>query len=189
MQRRQFLSLAGLLAFPFTVFANKRAKTPSDVEGPFYPLEPIPLRSQLINTPNLSEDAVMSLQGRLFNVDGSPLQKAKIEIWQCDAKGVYDHPYASNYQNFDKRFAGFGAQLSDAQGNYAFNTLYPVPYTGRPPHIHIKIWHQEKEQLTTQIYLKTSTDRLWSLARRDLLEIKPIQLENNQYQASFDFIV
>jgi len=189
MRRRQFLGLAGLIALPLKLFANDLQKTPDDVEGPFYPVDAIPIRSQLIIDPKTLKDGIMQLQGKVLTSTGKPLIGAKVEIWQCDSKGFYDHPYSTERHNFDKRFAGFGAQLSDSQGRYSFNTLYPVPYTGRPPHIHVKIWHNNRELLTTQLYLKGGTGGFWSRAKREALQIIPMQDQNKRFNAEFTFIV
>jgi len=80
------------------------------MEGPFYPVEAIPVRTQLINSPSELNKQTMQLEGQIFNQQGKPLTGAKIEIWQCDLKGIYIHPNLQNTQDFDKRFAGFGAQ-------------------------------------------------------------------------------
>jgi protocatechuate 3,4-dioxygenase beta subunit len=48
MQRRQFLGLVGFLATPFELMADNRKPTPEDVEGPFYPIVAIPMRSDLV---------------------------------------------------------------------------------------------------------------------------------------------
>ena len=187
MLRRQFLVLAGLFALPTSLFANKLSLTPEDQEGPFYPVKAIPLRSQLIlNTKGL-EDQIMQLQGRILDSQGTPLSGAKIEIWQCDEKGVYDHPFQHSVQSFDKRFAGFGAQLTDKEGNYAFTTIFPVPYTGRPPHIHVKIIKDNNELLITQLYLKPR--KKWSWTPPETLQIAPKLKQNGQYKAEYTFVV
>lgn len=54
------------------------------MEGPFYPVEAIPVRTQLINSPSELNKQTMQLEGQIFNQQGKPLTGAKIEIWQCD---------------------------------------------------------------------------------------------------------
>lgn len=189
MKRRQFLAIAALFALPLKLFAKTLPFTPDDVEGPFYPVKEIPLRSHLINDATIPKQQILQLKGQILNSEGNPFSGAKIEIWQCDSKGIYDHPYQSNRTNFDKRFAGFGAQFSDAKGHYVFTTLYPVPYTGRPPHIHVKIWLNNKELLTTQLYLQGKTGGFGSRAKRDSLQIDPKLKQNDQYQVDYTFVV
>jgi len=52
----------------------------------------------------------------------------------------------------DRGFQGFGHAISDAAGRYSFRTIVPVPYPGRTPHIHVKVLHDNKRLLTTQLY-------------------------------------
>jgi len=42
--------------------------------------------------------------------------------------------------------------VKGADGGYAFRTIKPLPYTGRTPHIHVKVIHLDRE-LTTQFYI------------------------------------
>lgn len=190
MKRRNFLSLAGLLSLPTHLFANTRKLTPSQAEGPFYPVTPIPLRAGLIRDTDKLVGDEMLLSGRVVNTYGQPIPDIKVEIWQCDGKGLYDHPRQSQTENFDPQFAGSGAAMTNQQGSYQFRTLHPVPYTGRPPHIHAKLWRGDRELLTTQLYLKGQTEtNEWFNVGRGHLQIDPQQDAQNRLAASFEFIV
>src|SRR5690606_3039468 len=48
---------------------------------------------------------------------------------------------------------GFGRAMADAEGGYRFRTIRPVPYPGRTPHIHFKIYRRDSPVLTTQMYV------------------------------------
>ena len=188
MKRRTFLGLTGLSAFPLPLFAANRTPTPADMEGPFYPVSPIPVRDNLILDEQIPANETMLLAGRVLNQQGQPLLNARVEIWQCDSKGIYDHPQQSNTQNFDRKFAGFGAQITNEQGYYSFMTLHPVPYTGRPPHIHVKLWQNDKELLTTQLYLQGNTGSSW-FTNRDPLQIAPEPGNDGRLKAEYTFVV
>ena len=54
----------------------------------------------------------------------------------------------------DPGFRGFAAVNTDADGGYFFETIMPVAYFGRPPHIHVMIHSGGRRQLTTQLYIK-----------------------------------
>ncbi len=84
------------------------------------------------------------------------MRNALVEIWQCDAKGVYLHTNDSGPKKDqqDKNFQGFGRFLTGSGGEYYFRTIKPVPYPGRTPHIHFKIKKAGKEVLVTQCYIK-----------------------------------
>lgn len=160
------------------------------MEGPFYPVLPIPLRTDLIlDTESIAGEAML-LTGKVVNQHNQPLTGVKVEIWQCDAKGLYDHPRQPHTERFDSGFSGAGATLTDEYGDYQFHTLYPVPYTGRPPHIHVKLWRSAQELLTTQLYLRgQSTSNEWFDRGREHLQIAPEKDTQQQLTATFKFVV
>jgi protocatechuate 3,4-dioxygenase beta subunit len=94
---------------------------------------------------------VLYLTGRVVATDGQPLAGARIELWQCDALGRYHHVDGDPGPR-DDNFQGYGAVSADADGRYAFKTIRPVPYGGRPPHLHFKVTHPRTQPLTTQLY-------------------------------------
>jgi protocatechuate 3,4-dioxygenase beta subunit len=162
--RRGFLGSAAFATALFTVrgaFADELTRTPRQTEGPFYPNK-LPLDTDndliIVNdgiTPAIGE--ITHLTGRILDATGSPVKNALVEIWQCDAKGVYLHTADSGKKpdQQDKNFQGFGRFLTGSNGEYYFRTIKPVLYTGRAaPHIHFKIKKDRKELLCTQCYIK-----------------------------------
>ena len=160
--RRGFLRQIGLSAAVLAVpgaFAEELSRTPRQTEGPFYP-DKLPLDTDndliIVNdnlTPALGE--VTWVSGRVLDARGDPIRNALVEIWQCDANGVYIHTGNFGGQSKkDKNFQGFGRFLTGSTGEYVFRTIKPVPYPGRTPHIHYKVKRNSKELLTTQCYVK-----------------------------------
>ena len=159
--RRLFLSALGVSLFTTRgLFADELTRTPAQMEGPFYPNK-LPLDTDndllVINdtiTPAVGE--VTHLTGKILDARGNPVRNALVEIWQCDAKGVYLHTRDSEPKKDqqDRHFQGFGRFLTGSTGEYYFRTIKPVPYPGRTPHIHFKIKHGKKELLVTQCYIK-----------------------------------
>ena len=94
---------------------------------------------------------VVRLSGRVLDTEGQPIAGARVEIWQCDTNGNYMHPRDSRSAGHDPAFQGFGHDITDADGQYTFRTIKPVVYPGRTPHIHVKVFAQDRE-LTTQFY-------------------------------------
>jgi protocatechuate 3,4-dioxygenase, beta subunit len=168
--RRLFLASAASTTFlPFwTVkgaFAEELTRTPAQTEGPFYPNK-LPLDTDndllVINdaiTPAIGE--ITHLTGKILDAKGNPVKNAVVEIWQCDANGVYLHTGDSDSKKDkqDKNFQGFGRFVTGSTGEYYFRTIKPVPYPGRTPHIHFKIKQGRKELLTTQLYVKGEMNR------------------------------
>jgi protocatechuate 3,4-dioxygenase, beta subunit len=157
--------------------------TPGQIAGPYYPsVKPEEADWNLLSVgEGPAPDGVpLDLGGALTERSGKPIANARIEIWQSDNQGIYDHPKDKNRDRFDRRFQGFGATKTDADGRYRFLTLMPVPYPGRPPHIHVTIRRRGKGTLITQLYLKdhpeNDRDGLLALMMypgQDLLMIDP----------------
>lgn len=190
MKRRQLLALGSLFTtLPFSVLASSKTLTPAQTEGPFYPVKAIPIDANLILKEDGVNGEIMLLSGHVLDRSGKALSNIKIEIWQCDGAGLYDHPRQANTNQFDKHFNGFGATTTDEQGAYNFRTLHPVPYTGRPPHIHVKLWRDQQELLTTQLYLKGQTGTEWFGGDRSRLQISPQRNSTGHLNAKFGFVV
>jgi len=159
--RRQFLSRLSLASTFFVVpgaFAGALQLTPAQTEGPFYP-DKLPLDTDndllILNdsaTPALGE--VTWLNGRILDAKGDPIRNAVVEIWQCDARGVYLHRGSSEAAKRDANFQGFGRFLTGSSGEYQFRTIKPVPYPGRTPHIHFAIKYKGRDKFTTQCYIQ-----------------------------------
>ena len=143
LPRRQFIRHAASAAALWQVpglFAEQLAVTPRPTEGPFYP-DTLPLDTDndliVVNddtTPAVGE--VTYLSGRVLDRNGQPVPNAVVEIWQCDAKGVYYHSGSGDaLKRRDTHFQCFGRFLTGNSGEYLFRTIKPVPYPGRtPPH-------------------------------------------------------
>ena len=81
-----------------------------------------------------------------------PWPMALVEIWQCDVHGKYLRPADDSPGPRDENFQGYGQARTDASGGYAFRTIRPVAYSGRPPHIHFLVSHPRHRKLVTQLY-------------------------------------
>jgi protocatechuate 3,4-dioxygenase beta subunit len=150
-------ALALITGAPRLAFAEKAAlePTPRDAEGPFYPVRfPADVDNDLAQVQGRAKGArgtLLYLSGRVLAPDGSALSGTKVELWQCDALGRYHHVDGDPGER-DDDFQGYGIATTDADGRYAFRTIRPVPYGGRPPHLHFKLSHARARTLTTQLY-------------------------------------
>ncbi len=138
-------------------FAATLATTPQQTEGPFYPVSfPTDMDNDLVQVSGQAAQAmgtVLHLQGRVLDSSGTTVPGAMVEIWQCDAQGIYDHPRQPGRERRDQAFQGYGRMLVDAEGRYSFRTLKPVAYPGRTPHIHFKVATAAGSQLTSQFHI------------------------------------
>ena len=163
--------------------AEGRVITPSQTSGPFYP-EDKPLDrdadlTQLRGSRAIAAGRIVYLSGQIVDVQGRPVEGARIEIWQANTHGRYAHPWDSSRRPLDPNFQGYGTQVTDAQGRYRFKTIKPGAYDSRPPHIHVDI-AGGKRDLTTQIYFPgeplNERDGIFRSTRnREVLIAQPVQ--------------
>jgi protocatechuate 3,4-dioxygenase, beta subunit len=168
--RRHLITTASALLVAstsnLTLAQAKRRATPSQTEGPFYPVkEPKDADFDLLKNGDrsYSKGRASWVEGVVTDLDGRPLNGGIIEIWQCDENGHYDHP--ADGAKIDPSFQGFGRVRLNADGEFRFRTIRPSPYVGRTPHIHAKILLGNKELLTTQLYVAddpgNAKDGIW----------------------------
>ena len=137
------------------------APTPEQPLGPFYPrVLPSDRDNDLVQIHGRAETAqgtVLYLDGRVTDGNGTPVIDALVEIWQCDAHGKYLRPADDSPGPRDENFQGYGQTHTDAAGAYAFRTIRPVAYSGRPPHIHFVVSHPRHRRLVTQLYAQEAS--------------------------------
>jgi protocatechuate 3,4-dioxygenase beta subunit len=118
---------------------------PLQTEGPYF-IDELLIRSDIRSDPTtgeVKEGVPLRLIFRVSELLGgacTPLPEAMVDLWQCDALGVYGDVLDGAGQ-FDTRGQLFlrGLQTTDAAGVAEFLTIYPGWYTGRTVHLHFKI--------------------------------------------------
>ena len=139
--------------------------TDTSLLGPFY-REAAPrlaLGARIVRNEDGPEAA---LWGRVTDVDGKPLAKATVSVWQTGAHGLYD--VQLDGAPIDYR----GVFETDADGRYWLRTVLPVGYSipmdgpvgvlakaqarhgMRPAHIHVLVGATGYRELVTALYLK-----------------------------------
>src|SRR5450432_2189308 len=211
LSRREILKMSaitGVASAVSTRFAMARAtlhRTPEQILGPFYPVKPLDQNADLTRVsgrPERAEGQVLTVMGRVLNLNGEPVRNAKVEIWQANAHGRYTHPSDTNPAPLDPNFEGSAALTTDSEGRYRFKTIkpaaYPVgPNTIRPAHIHFEVYGQQ-DRLVTQMYFEgdpyNNADRfLQSAGRTELLITKllppPPEFEPESKLVLFDIVL
>jgi catechol 1,2-dioxygenase len=136
------------------------------IEGPYYiPGSPesrseatLPMRDGEKGTPFL-------FQGTVTDLDGNPVEDARVELWHADDDGFYSQ-FAPGIPEWNLR----GTILTGSDGRFAFSTIKPAPYqiptdgscgaliaaagwhAWRPAHLHLKVSAPGKQLVTTQLY-------------------------------------
>ena len=94
----------------------------------------------------------------------SPLAGARVDLWQCDAEGVYSGVRDPSFDTTGQLFLR-GHQVTDATGTVRFTTIYPGWYRGRTVHAHFKVRTDPSaargHEFTSQLYFDDAlTDRV-----------------------------
>lgn len=133
--------------------------TPELTEGPFY-FDVDSIRSDIRED---REGMPLRLAIRVRE-DGScePLENAVVDVWHCDANGIYSGFEAASQGGppgggpgsgpTDDETYLRGAQATNSDGVVQFKTVYPGWYRGRTTHIHVKVHLDKTTLLTTQLF-------------------------------------
>jgi protocatechuate 3,4-dioxygenase beta subunit len=118
---------------------------PELTEGPYFVDEQLNRSDICTNSADgtVKEGAPLALTFNVSQVSNSacvPLAGAQVDVWHCDAQGVYSGvtDTAEGFVTVGEDFLR-GYQITDANGVAAFSTIYPGWYRGRAVHIHFKI--------------------------------------------------
>jgi hypothetical protein len=116
---------------------------PEQTEGPYYVDDAAIRRDVTEGKPGVP----LTLRLTVVNVAScKPIKGAAVEIWHCDAGGVY-----SGVQGDTGMFLR-GVQRTDAKGVALFRTIYPGWYQGRTVHIHTTVHLGGNVVHTGQLY-------------------------------------
>ncbi|GAA2749411.1 dioxygenase [Amnibacterium kyonggiense] len=167
--RQEFVLLSDVLGISMqTVAVNNEAyrdATEATVFGPFF----VGDAPRIENGGDIGGGAAGEpawVEGTVRDVDGRPVQNARIEVWEADEEGMYD------VQHDDGRVYGRAQLSSDADGGYRFWGLFPTPYpipfdgpvgdllraAGRSPwrasHLHFMVSAEGYRTLVTHIFVR-----------------------------------
>jgi len=122
---------------------------PEVTEGPYY-FDPTLVRADITDG---KEGLPLTVRLQVVDSACNPLENARVDIWHCDAAGLYSG-YANQTGGIDTTGQTFlrGTQFTDATGLVTFASIYPGWYQGRTTHIHFKVFLDETNVLTGQIF-------------------------------------
>lgn len=124
--------------------------TPTVTEGPYWVDEKL-FRSDVRSDPStgaVRAGIPLTLTILVQNLGGAgcaALGGAYVDIWHCDAKGIYSDESTynpgggtGNVNTSGEKFLR-GYQITDVNGQVQFTTIYPGWYSGRTIHIHVRV--------------------------------------------------
>ena len=133
---------------------------PEQTEGPYFVDEKLN-RSDIRADPSdksIKPGVPLRVEFQVSRVAGAactPLSGAIVDVWHCDAAGVYSGVRDDQFDSRGKKFLR-GYQQTNANGNAEFLTIYPGWYEGRAVHIHFKIraagQGTRANEFTSQLY-------------------------------------
>jgi Protocatechuate 3,4-dioxygenase beta subunit len=149
---------------------NCVAASPQATEGPYWVDEKLN-RSDIRTDPSngsISAGVPLTLTiavQELSSTGCSVLPGAQVDIWHCDAAGVYSDEAANN--SVGRKFLR-GYQITGDDGVVQFTTIYPGWYSGRTVHIHVRIrtlsGSQVYDTFTSQFFFDDAvTDQVFTL--------------------------
>lgn len=116
---------------------------PAMTEGPYF-VDVMLDRSDIRSDPDtgvIKDGAPLQLTFRVSEIGNNactPLPGALVDIWHCDAQGVYSGVTDRSFTTTGEKWLR-GHQVTDEQGTATFTTIYPGWYPGRTIHIHFKV--------------------------------------------------
>lgn len=138
--------------------------TESSVLGPFYTDDTAHIKvGESIASEGKGD--YLYVEGRVLNLEGTPIPGTVIDTWEADSYGFYDTQY-ENRAHPDCR----GRILSDDEGKFGYRAIvpppYPVPSDGpvgelllsmgrhnmRPSHLHFMVQAPKYHKLVTAFY-------------------------------------
>ncbi len=156
--------------------------SPALTEGPYFVDEILNRSDMTVDPTDNTVQAGLPLSlninlKQLTNCALVPLTGVYVDIWHCNAAGVYSDQAANN--TVGKKFLR-AYQATDRNGAVRFQTIYPGWYGGRAVHIHAKVrifnGPNSTYEFTTQFFFDDAiTDKIYQAApyntrgRRDTL--------------------
>ncbi len=150
--------------------------TVAQTEGPYY-TPSTPAKTNFVEAGMTGTR--MTVSGFVLTTGCKPVAKALLDMWHCDADGVYD--------NTGYRLRGHF--FTDVNGYYKVETIMPGLYTGRTRHFHVKVQAPNQSVLTTQLYFpnepQNATDNIFS--KECLMDIT--DNADSSKSGAFNFVV
>jgi hydroxyquinol 1,2-dioxygenase len=168
-RRQEFVLLSDVFGVSMqTITINNQAyaeATEATVFGPFF-VQDAPLIEIGGDIGGGASGEPCWVEGTVSDTAGSPVDHARIDVWEADAEGRYDVQYD------DGRVAGRAHLFTDPHGRYAFwgltPTPYPIPFDGpvgamlaavgrspmRASHLHFMVRAEGLRALVTHIFVR-----------------------------------
>lgn len=209
-ERQEFILLSDTLGLSMLVDAinNRRPKgaTENTVFGPFH-VDDAP-RRQMGDTINMDGKGESCLyEGRVLNLDGTPIAGAVVDVWSDSADGFYDVQQPGIQPKGNNR----GVFTTGADGRYWFTgikpTSYPIPDDGtvgkmlaqlgrhpyRPAHMHFLVTAPGYQKLVTHTFVGgdkyLESDAVFGTKASLVAPFDKVNGGSTEWRSPFDFVL
>lgn len=209
-ERQEFILLSDTLGLSMLVDSinNRRPEgaTENTVFGPFH-IDGAPVRAMgdLICLDGKGESCLFI--GRVLDLDGEPVEGARIDVWSDNADGYYD----VQQPDIQPRWNNRGVFITGADGRYNFVGIkpvsYPVPEDGpvgkllthlgrhayRPAHTHFMIQAEGFQKLVTHTFVGSdphlASDVVFGVKKTLIAPFKRTENGDTLWRSDFDFVL
>lgn len=133
-------------------------QTTSQTVGPYLRIGLIRGREQndLVGAETIGER--IKIMGVVYDGNDDPITDAMVEIWQADARGIFNHPSDPLREQADPHFRGFGRSETSKGGVFTFHTIKPGGRDGSAPYINVYVFARGMLlHVMTRIYFEDET--------------------------------
>jgi protocatechuate 3,4-dioxygenase beta subunit len=209
-ERQEFILLSDTLGLSMLVDAinNRRPSgaTENTVLGPFH-VKGAPARSMgdIISLDGKGESCLF--EGRVIDLQGNPIEGARIDVWSDNADGFYDVQQPGVQPKWNNR----GIFTTGADGRYSFIGIkpvsYPIPNDGpvgqmldqlgrhpyRPAHMHYIVSAEGFQKLVTHTFVGDdqylSSDAVFGVKTTLTAPFERLKNAPTLWRSPFDFVL
>lgn len=209
-ERQEFILLSDTLGVSMLVDAinNQRPEgaTENTVFGPFHVAgAPIRQMGDKITLDGKGETCLF--EGRVLDLDGTPIEGATVDVWSDNADGYYDVQQPDIQPKWNNR----GRFITGPDGAYSFVGIkpvaYPIPDDGpvgqmlghlgrhpfRPAHVHYLVTAPGYQRLVTHTFVGDdeyiTSDTVFGVKRSLVAPYEKVEGGATEWQSHFDFIL
>jgi len=209
-ERQEFILLSDTLGFSMLVDAinNRRPSgaTENTVFGPFH-VDGAPVRRMGENISLDGKGETCLFKGRVLDLEGRPVEGARIDVWSDNAEGFYDVQQPDIQPKWNNR----GIFVTGADGAYSFTGIkpvsYPIPDDGpvgqmlkslgrhpfRPAHTHYLITADGYQKLVTHTFVGDDaylgSDTVFGVKSSLVAPFERVEDGRTIWQSHFDFVL
>jgi hydroxyquinol 1,2-dioxygenase len=209
-ERQEFILLSDILGFSMLVDAishrHPAGATESTVMGPFH-VTNAPERQMGDNICLDGKGESCMFEGRVLDLDGAPIEGARIDVWSDNAEGFYDVQQPDIQPKWNNR----GIFTTGADGYYSFRGIkpvsYPIPDDGpvgkllgllgrhpfRPAHMHFYLSAPGHEDLITHTFVSDdkylASDAVFGVKKSLIAPFELVSDGETVWRSPFDFVL